>query len=76
MAEEKLLQLKKEFMANSFDNPPKVDDLIVSSVSRITNAYSMKKCGLHISEPTVKMVLESLAMYRQLLDIGTQKDAR
>jgi len=64
------MEEKKQFILNSFDNPPKVDETLVSCIESIANAYSRHKWNFKLPEGQVKIVLESLAMYRQLMDIG------
>ncbi len=64
------MEEKRLFIQNSFDNPPVVDPLIISCVGKIADAYSKHRWRIGIEESQVKIVLESLAMYRQLIDVG------
>lgn len=63
-------KIKKQILLNSFDNPPVIDETLISCVAKIANAYCRNRWNTRIPETTIKVVLQSLAMYRQLLNVG------
>lgn len=63
-------KVKKQILLNSFDNPPVIDETLISCVTKIADAYCKKNWQTRMPETTVKIVLQSLTMYHQLLNVG------
>jgi hypothetical protein len=66
---------KVNTLLNSIDNPPEVDNTIITHVTTIANAICKKKWhDTSISVHTVKLVLQAMKLYSQLVNIEIYKE--